>query len=179
MPKWPELAMTAEVRRRWNRRVFHRPARAALFQGVIMSAIVTDVVAGSPLDREAAERRVRASIAFGRKRGYYRVLFDAGPVDAATFAALAGVPEHHGRAWLDEQLAAGLLRVVVAPDGEHEELLLPGEYVPTLLGDHGEPELEGARSLVDEHRAEVERIGAFADAARLTRVVTSEHPSRS
>ena len=119
----------------------------------------------------AAERRARASIAFGRKRGFYRVLFDAGPVDAATFAELAGVPEHHGRAWLDEQVAAGLLRVVRAPDGDRDELLLPGEYVPILLGDHGEPEFEGARSLLDVHRAEVERVRAFVDAARLTRVV--------
>jgi len=118
-----------------------------------------------------AERRARASIAFGRKRGYYRVLFDAGAVDAATFAELAGVPEHHGRAWLDEQAAAGLLRVVRSPDGDRDELLLPGEYVPILLGDHGEPEFEGARSLLDEHRAEVERVRAFVDAARLTRVV--------
>ena len=127
--------------------------------------------AASPIDRDALGRRARASIAFGRKRGYYRVLFDAGPVDAATFAELAGVPEHHGRAWLDEQLAAGLLRIVLAPDGDHEELLLPGEYVPILLGDHGEPEFEGARSLLDEHWAEVERFRAFADEARLIRVV--------
>lgn len=127
--------------------------------------------ATSPLDRAASDRRARASIAFGRKRGYYRLLFDAGPVDVATFAELAGVPEHHGRAWLDEQVAAGLLRVVRAPDGDRDELLLPGEYVPILLGDHGEPELQGARSLLDEHRAEVERVRVFADAARLPRVV--------
>jgi hypothetical protein len=162
--------MPADVGQRWNRRVFHRPARAALFQGVIMSAIRT-APATSPLDRDAAERHVRASIAFGRKRGYYRVLFDAGPVDAAMFAELAGVPEHHGRAWLDEQLAAGVLRVVQAPDGDRDELLLPGEFVPVLLGDHGEPEFAGARALLSEHRAEVERVRAYADPARLTRVV--------
>jgi hypothetical protein len=138
-----------------------------------MSAIAVNspAPARSPLDRDAAARRARASIAFGRKRGYYRVLFDAGPVDAATFAELAGVPEHHGRAWLDEQLAAGLLRVVGAPHGDGGELLLPGEFVPVLLGDHGEPEFEGARALLAEHRAEVERVRALADAARLVRVV--------
>lgn len=126
-----------------------------------MSAIVTDPTTGSPLDQDAAMRGVRASIAFGRERGYYRLLFDAGPVDAATFAELAGVPEHHGRAWLDEQLAAGLLRTVVAPDGDHEELLLPGEFVPILLGDRGELEFEGARAMRDEHPSEVERVRAL------------------
>jgi hypothetical protein len=134
-----------------------------------MSAIRS---AGSTLvDRDVADRRARASIAFGRKRGYYRVLFDAGPVDAATFAELTGVPEHHGRAWLDEQLAAGVLRVVQAPDGGRDELLLPGEFVPILLGDHGEPEFEGARALLAEHWAEVERVRAFADAPLPTNVV--------
>ncbi|GAA1806956.1 hypothetical protein [Agromyces neolithicus] len=107
------------------------------------------------VDAAAAERIARASIAFGRKRGYFRLLFDAGPVDAATFAELAGVTERLARSWLDEQLAAGVLRVVASPDGEREELLLPGEYVPILLGDDGEPdapELDGARAMLDAHR---------------------------
>ena len=107
---------------------------------------------------EAAERRARASIAFGRKRGYYRLLFEAGPVDAETFAGLAGVSEHRARSWLEEQVAAGVLRVVASPDGHHEELLLPGEYVPILLGDHGEPEFEGARALLADHRDEVPSV---------------------
>lgn len=106
-------------------------------------------------DPSAVERISRASIAFGRKRGYYRLLFDAGPVDAETFAGLAGVSEHRARSWLEEQVAAGVLRVVAAPDGHHEELLLPGEHVPVLLGDHGEPELEGARALLADHRDEL------------------------
>ena len=106
-------------------------------------------------DRSAAERIARASIAFGRKRGYYRLLFEAGPVDAETFAGLAGVSELRARSWLEEQVAAGVLRVVAAPDGRNEELLLPGEYVPILLGDHGEPELEGARALLADHRDEL------------------------
>ena len=136
-----------------------------------MSAIPTTASTPAGEVESAAERRARTSIALGRRRGYYRVLFDAGPVDAATFAELAGVPEHLGRAWLEEQLAAGLLRVVDAPHGDREELLLPGEYVPILLGDHGEPEFDGARALFAEHRAEVERVLAIADAARLARVV--------
>ena len=48
-----------------------------------------------------------------------------------------------------------MLRVVASPDGDHGELLLPGEYVPILLGDHGEPELEGARALLADHRDEL------------------------
>jgi len=124
---------------------------------------------------EAAERRARASIAFGRKRGYYRLLFEAGPVDAATFAVLAGVPESNAHAWLAEQLEAGLLRAVAAPDGGHEELLLPGEYVPILLGDRGDPELDGARRLLEQHRDEVphvlDRLHAVADADRLAQQV--------
>ena len=106
-------------------------------------------------DPAAAERIARASIAFGRKRGYYRLLFEAGPVDAETFAGLAGVSELRARTWLEEQLSAGVLRIVASPDGDHDELLLPGEYVPILLVDHGEPELEGARALLAEHRDEV------------------------
>ncbi|HET8778616.1 MAG TPA: hypothetical protein VFM66_00980 [Agromyces sp.] len=102
-----------------------------------------------------SDSAARASIAFGRKRGYYRLLFENGAVDAATFARLAGVPEHHGRAWLEEQHAAGLLRLVAAPTGRVDEYLLPGEFVPLLLGDHGQPELEGARKLFATHRGEL------------------------
>ena len=124
---------------------------------------------------EAAERHARASIAFGRKRGYYRLLFEAGPVDAATFAVLAGVPESNAHAWLAEQLEAGLLRAVAAPDGGHEELLLPGEYVPILLGDRGDPELDGARRLLEQHRDELpqvlDRLHAVADADRFAQRV--------
>ena len=134
-----------------------------------MSAILN--AASSPIDRAAPDRRTRASIAFGRKRGYYRALFESGPVDAATFAELVRVPERRGRAWLDEQVAAGLLRVVVAPDGAGRELLLPGEYVPILLGDHGEPELAGARALLAEHRAEAERVRALIEAANVRRIL--------
>lgn len=122
---------------------------------------------------DAAERRARASIAFGRRRGYYRVLFESGPVDAAAFAALAGIPESSAGTWLAEQLAAGILRAVLAPDGGHDELLLPGEFVPILLGDDGESELDGARRLLQEHRDAVPHVlralPAFADAARPAR----------
>ncbi|WP_127792352.1 hypothetical protein [Agromyces sp. LHK192] len=146
----------------------------------------------------ARDRRTRASIAFGRKRGYYRVLFESGPVDAATFATTAGVDERFARSWLDEQLAAGILRQVDAPGSDDAQVLLPGEHVTILLGDDGGPALAGARRMRIEHRAElpavlddlppivaagsadrgpaplgheVERARAAADAARLLRIV--------
>lgn len=151
----------------------------------------TTVPAGTPAASTtsadpAALRRARASIAFGRKRGYYRVLFEAGPVDAATFAELAGVPKRRARAWLDEQLAAGVLRVVTAPSGDHAELLLPGEYVPLLLGHGTDPddhELDAARAMLADLRDELppafdagteherRRIRAFIDHTRMMRVV--------
>ena len=102
-------------------------------------------------DEAAAAAVARASIAFARQRGYYRVLFESGPVDAATFAALVGVPEREARAWLDEQVAAGVLRAVPSPDGDREELLLPGEFVPILVGDRGEPEFAAARAMLGAH----------------------------
>lgn len=140
-----------------------------------MSAILN--AATTPADQADLDRRIRASIAFGRTHGYYRALFEAGPVDAATFAGLVGVPERRGRAWLDEQLAAGLLRVVDAPDGDRRELLLPGEFVPILLGDRGEPELAGARALAAEHRAEAERVRAYIGAVDPLRILSPEHLS--
>jgi hypothetical protein len=120
-----------------------------------------------------------ASIAFGRKRGYYRMLFENGAVDAATFAAIAGVPEHLGRAWLEEQRAAGVLRLVAAPTGDVEEYLLPGEFVPLLLGDRGQPELAGARALLAERRGEIPPVLANAghDFGDWTEMLWSEHPS--
>jgi hypothetical protein len=112
----------------------------------------------STVDAADAARAARASIAFGRARGYYRVLFEAGPVDAATFAELAGATEADARAWLAQQVAAGVLRAVRGAAADHEELLLPGEFVPILLGDHGEPELAGARALLGEHRDELPSV---------------------
>ncbi|WP_157007640.1 hypothetical protein [Agromyces laixinhei] len=102
-----------------------------------------------------AAAAIRASIRIGRERGYYRVLFDAGPVDALTFAVLTGLGEQQACTWLDEQLDAGVLRVVAAPAGGRAELLLPGEHVPILLDGGGEPEFDGARALLAEHRAEL------------------------
>ena len=98
----------------------------------------------------AVERRHRTSIAAGRERGHYRVLFDSGPVTVAEFARLAGMPEERAGAWLSEQLDAEVLRVVPSPEsggdaGDEPELLLPGEYVPILLHDRGESEFSGAR----------------------------------
>ena len=136
-----------------------------------MSTTTTTTAAAAAVHAvDAAERRARASIAFGRRRGYYRVLFESGPVDAAAFAVLAGIPESSAGAWLAEHLEAGILRVVLAPDGGHDELLLPGEFVPILLGDHGESELDGARRLLQEHRDAVPHVlraqPVFEDAAR-------------
>ena len=138
-----------------------------------MSTTTTATTTAAVHADDAAERRGRASIAFGRRRGYYRVLFESGPVDAAAFASLAGIPESSAGTWLAEQLAAGILRAVLAPEGGHEELLLPGEFVPILLGDDGESELDGARRLLQEHRDAVPHVlralPAFADAARPAR----------
>ncbi|MRG61696.1 hypothetical protein GE115_17695 [Agromyces sp. CFH 90414] len=108
------------------------------------------------LTATASEGRVRASIAVGRARGYYRVLFDAGPVDVATFAVLAGAAEEAASEWLAVQLAGGILRLVPSPaGGGGDEFLLPGEHVVALLGDDGGPELAGARALLAEHRDEL------------------------
>lgn len=111
-------------------------------------------------------RSIADSIAVGRELGYYRVLFDAGPVDAETFAELAGVPEQRGRVWLEAQADAGVLRVVRAPEGDRDELLLPGEYVPVLVSDAETREFSGARALLLEHLAEVERVRALAAGAQ-------------
>lgn len=117
-----------------------------------MSVTSTSSTISSRPVASVADRRAHASIALGRARGYYRLMFDAGPVDAPTFAGLAGVPLSDARAWLDEQFAAGVLRVVDAAAVNRRELLLPGEYVPILLDDHGEAEFAGARALLDAHR---------------------------
>ena len=109
---------------------------------------------------ESRRRRHRASIAVGRERGYYRVLFDSGPVTVAEFARLAGMPEERAAAWITEQLDAEVLRSVPSSvggsgdDGE-SELLLPGEHVPILLGDQGEAEFSGARAMLAERRDDV------------------------
>jgi hypothetical protein len=173
---WPERAMLGTACRDGIGGRSTAPAGRNRSKGVIVSTIVN--ADSTPIDRNAVERRTRDSIAFGRRRGFYRVLFDSGPVDAATFAELAGVTEHRARVWLEEQVDAGLLRIVDAPDGGREELLLPGEYVPILLGDHGEPELAGARALQAEHRADAERVRAVADAARMRAFVDAGRMTR-
>lgn len=119
------------------------------------ASITSTAVAVGESGGTAATRRARASVAFGRKRGYYRLLFDAGAVDAATFAALARVPERRAAAWLEEQVAAGVLRPVTGPDGRRDEVLLPGEFVPLLVGDDGDRSLDAARTMLDEHGSEL------------------------
>lgn len=102
-----------------------------------------------------ATHRGRASVAFGRKRGYYRLLFDAGAVDAGTFAELAGLPEDRARGWLDEQVAVGVLRVVAGPSGHRDEFLLPGEWVPLLVDGGDDRALDGARAMLEQRRSEL------------------------
>ena len=88
-------------------------------------------------DSSAAERIARASITFGRKRGYYRLLFEAGPVDAEVLRLVPSSTDG-------------------GDDGDGEsELLLPGEHVPILLGDQGEAEFSGARAMLAERRDDV------------------------
>lgn len=139
-----------------------------------MSDTITAAAFERPADPDPAVR-ARASIALGRTRGYYRVLFEAGPVDAAAFAELAGISEQRARAWLDEQVAAGVLRAVLAPSGDRDELLLPGEHVPILLGDDGDHELDGARMLLAEHRADLPPV---LDALDAPEVLHAEHERR-
>ncbi|MGR2751997.1 hypothetical protein [Agromyces arachidis] len=102
---------------------------------------------------DASARRHRAayaSIAHGTIRGYYRSLLESGPVDAATFAAIAGVGEREAQDWIAEQLAHGLLRAVRGPRGE-AAVILPGEFVPILLDDRGQAEFAAARALLARH----------------------------
>ncbi|GAA2038441.1 hypothetical protein GCM10009819_24070 [Agromyces tropicus] len=98
-----------------------------------------------------------ASVAHGTAHGYYRMLFEAGPVDAAAFAAIAGVSDDEARSWLGEQLELGLLRPVRGPEGR-PELLLPAEYVPVLLDDHGQSEFAAARLRFAEHADELPEV---------------------
>lgn len=92
-----------------------------------------------------------ASIAHGTAHGYYRVLFESGPVDAAAFAGLAGVSVAESRRWLAEQLELGLLRPVsgTAGIGSEPEVYLPGEFVPVLLDGRGLIEFDAARRMFE------------------------------
>ncbi|WP_353813811.1 hypothetical protein [Agromyces sp. SYSU T00266] len=99
-----------------------------------------------------------ASIAHGVSRGYYQVLFEAGPVDAAAFAALAGVSLGESRRWLAEQLELGLLRPVAPVAGTAGEVFLPGEFVPVLLDGGGRAEFDSARRMLREHVDELPEV---------------------
>jgi hypothetical protein len=105
-----------------------------------------------------AEQWAYASIAHGTARGYYRVLFDAGPVDVDAFARLAGVSKEESQRWLAEQVGLGLLRPVTVEPGRPAEFHLPGEFVPVLLDDHGQREFDGARRLFAEHADELPQV---------------------
>lgn len=92
-----------------------------------------------------------ASIAHGTTRGYYRVLFESGPVDAAVFAGLAGVSVRESRRWLSEQCDLGLLRPVSGASavGSESEVYLPGEFVPILVDGRGLIGFDGARRMFE------------------------------
>jgi hypothetical protein len=145
----------------------HHPG--GTYQGVIMSAVIR--TASPSVESQTSAHVAYASVAFGRARGYYRLLFDAGPVDVTKFAALTGLTERAAQEWLEEQIAAGVLRIVDAPSGERDELLLPGEYVPILLADSGEAEFDGARALLDQHRADLPRVLAGFETTRISGAV--------
>ncbi|GAA1060750.1 hypothetical protein [Agromyces bracchium] len=95
-----------------------------------------------------------ASIAHGTSRGYYRVLFESGPVDAAAFATLAGVSMRESQRWLTEQLGFGLLRPVEAT----AEVYLPGEFAPVLLDARDPAELDSARRMLAERSGDLPEV---------------------
>jgi hypothetical protein len=106
-------------------------------------------VAGRPTTAAAARPDVLAE---ALARGWYGLLFDLGPVTVDEFAAAAGIDRRTSASWIDGQLAAGVLRDVGPDDHGRPQVLLPGEHVTALLGDHGGPELSGARAMAALHR---------------------------
>ncbi|MRX43371.1 hypothetical protein [Agromyces kandeliae] len=116
--------------------------------------VAADTVAPPTPAADATTALAYASIAHGTARGHYRVLFEAGPVDAPAFAALAGVSLGESRRWLAEQLELGLLRPVAAT----AEVYLPGEFVPVLLDGHGPAALAAPRRLFAEHADELPEV---------------------
>ncbi|GAA1055300.1 hypothetical protein GCM10017608_24210 [Agromyces luteolus] len=105
-------------------------------------------VASPSPSAEDAGSLAYASIAHGASRGYYRVLFESGPVDATAFATLVGVSRRESERWLAEQLRFGLLRPVNPTSGPTAEAYLPGEFVPILLDARDPAELDSARRML-------------------------------
>ncbi|WP_353808665.1 hypothetical protein [Agromyces sp. SYSU T00194] len=112
-----------------------------------------------------AEVRVVASIARGMRCGWYRTLFDLGPVTVDGFAAAVGTGRAAAAGWIDRQVDAGVLRVAGTDATGEALVLLPGEHVTALLGDRGDDELSGARAMAQHYRERmapvVRAIGDF------------------
>lgn len=135
------------------------PASVAPAPAAPARVAVPSIVPPSPSPTAAdASSLAYASIAHGTVRGYYRVLFEAGPVDAAAFAALAGVSRRESQRWLAEQLELGLLRPVAPTVPPVTEVYLPGEFAPVLLDGHGPAELAAARRMFAEHADELPEV---------------------
>lgn len=136
---------------------------------ITFTASATDRVAEPRVTTRREEAPVFESVARGIRRGWYRALFDLGPTAAAEFAESVGIAPSAAADWFDHQMDAGVLRVVDVDEGGAPVVLLPGEHVTTLLDDHGDPELSGARRMASEHRDRiapvVRAIAAFAPGA--------------
>lgn len=107
-----------------------------------------DVLAYRLLDSAVGAAEL-LTVQLGHRLGLYSALFDAGPVTASEFAAVAGIAERYAREWLDQQAAAGILDVVHAPDPTAERcFLLPGEHVPVLVDPESPLNMTGAALLL-------------------------------
>jgi hypothetical protein len=98
-----------------------------------------------------ADARSGAVLGEGVRRGWYSLLFDLGPVTVGEFALAAGIERDTAAGWLDGQVEAGVLRVVGIDEHDDEMVLLPGEHVTALLGDHEGPDLSGARAMAERY----------------------------
>ena len=152
MPGWPELAMPPSDHGDGIVDGSHRPVRGTARRGDVPCS-----PSPSSQPAESRRRRHRASIAFGRKRGYSPAV-RCRPRDVAEFAGLAGMPRGvppPGSTSSSTPRCCASSRRPMTATTRRGELLLPGEHVPILLDDHGEPEFEGARAMLAEHRDEV------------------------
>lgn len=79
------------------------------------------------------------SIRLGDRLGLYDSLVDGGPLTSAELAAAAGIDERYALEWLEQQTAAGIVRVADAsagalrfhlPEG-HAEVLLDRDVCST------------------------------------------------
>lgn len=70
------------------------------------------------------------TIELGRRLGFYAQLRDAGPLTPADLATRTGTVERYAREWLEQQAAAGILRVA---DSEPRTFELPSGHERVLL----------------------------------------------